>query len=270
VASPSEAQIRAEERAATLERILERTFPADERTLDQRMAAVQAELEDVPRRGHADVTTKGGAKYSYDYILEADLMKAVRPLLAQHGIAVYYRDEILRYDQGTATVRVILTLRANGEAVVLEADGYAADTGDKAANKAKTNAVRYLLWKTFLQPSDEDPEQESTSAEQAAQADRARSGSSRRREPQVTRGRVIERIGHLALELDELQGKGPGATLSELPKLAKDATGKKYPSDVADDDLVRIGQALAQHVAGERARKESEGDGYVPADLTLA
>lgn len=260
---------RATEKAATLERILERTFPQDARTLDERMAAVQGELEDVPRQGHADVETKRGATYSYDYITEADLMKGVRPLLAKHGIAVYYRDEILRYSEGSATVRVTLTLRANGEGVMLQADGFAADMGDKAANKAKTNAVRYLLWKTFLQPSDEDPEQESTSPEQAATAARAQGGARRREGSRAPRGRLVERIARLTMELDELRGDAPGKTLGTLPALVEAALGHAYPNDVSEDDLVKIGQAVSEHVTNERARKEQEGDAYVPADLEL-
>jgi hypothetical protein len=40
------------------------------------------------------------------------------------------------------------------------AEGVGTDKGDKHVNKAKTAAMRYLLWKWFLVPSDVDPEVE--------------------------------------------------------------------------------------------------------------
>lgn len=248
---------------------LERGAP-DVRTLDERISSVQLELEDVPRRGHADVQTKSGGSYSYDYITEADLMKAVRPLLAKNGVATYYSDEIIENGNGSARVRVSLTLSANGEERVLVGEGFATDYGDKAPSKAKTTAVRYLLWKTFLQPSDEDPEQENVAADDAARASARRDRSTSKATP-ASRGRLVERIGHLALELDEIQGRSAGATLASLPGLARDTfeLSEAYPNGASDAELVSIGKQLAEFVANERARKEADPDSYAPAELEL-
>lgn len=239
----------------------------DDRTLDERMAAVQLELENVPRRGHAEVKKDGVVQYAYDYITEADLMKAIRPLLAKHGIATYYSDEIVANASGMATVRVSIVFAAGGKQRVVTADGVGTDRGDKGPNKAKTSAVRYLLWKTFLQPSDEDPEQENVTQADAEAAARLRQP---RPAATATRGKLIERIGTLSLEADELGGRNPGATLGAIPELAKEAFGlDDYPQGASDQVLVSVGTQLSQFVASERARKEADPDSYTPAEFAI-
>lgn len=247
--------------------------PDDTRTLDERMAAVQLELENVERRGHAEVETRSGGKYTYDYILEADLMKAIRPLLSKHGIATYYSDRIVSIDQGQARVEVVLRLRAAGEELELRGEGVANDTGDKHANKAKTAAMRYLLWKTFLQPSDEDPEQTNVSAAEARGAHEGREAAAERRSstaatrrpragqqtPEERKGRAIQRLGTLANELDEIQGKTPGATLGKLHEDIQLQYGVAV-HDLQEPELVEVGQALARHVAGQREIAERDGE----------
>jgi hypothetical protein len=245
--------------------------PPDTRTLDERMAAVQLELEDVPRRGHAEIKgkTKAGADYTYtyDYILEADLMSGVRPLLAKHGIAVYYSDEILSNQNGTATVRVSITFSANGEQRIVTGEALGVDTGDKGPNKAKTSATRYLLWKTFLQPSDEDPEQENVSQELAAGAHLGRQAQHEQRQPnrrgsktpEQMHGELIQRIVMLALELDEVQGKAGGTTQAKLYEDVRETAGISLP-DLDNGALVEIGKKLAGHVGAQREIAEKGGE----------
>jgi hypothetical protein len=249
---------------------LERLGPPDLRSLDERMAAVQAEIEDVPRRGHAEVEMRSGGRYSYDYVTEADLMTGVRPLLAKHGVAFYYADEIVEYRDGHAHVRVTVTLAAGSEQRVFSVDGWGNDLGDKAANKAKTSALRYWLWKTFLQPNDEDdPEAENVATADAQRA--ARATTARRSSAPLDRAKLVQRIGQLSMERDELAGLPPGRTLGAIPDLAREAFGlsEPYPAGADEQHLVAIGKQLAEHVANERARKESDPEAYSPADLEL-
>ena len=244
--------------------------------LAAKLARIQEEIEDVPRAGHAEVTTKGGGQYSYDYILEADLMKAVRPLLAKYGVASFYRDEITRpptKDDPSCIVRVTLTLvdGDSGQERELHADGYAIDYGDKAANKAKTSAVRYILWKTFLQPSDEDPEQENQDRETATQrrgADEARAGRSTRSRSGPDKAGLIQRINVLTVELDEVQGTPAGRALENLHDGVTEAHGKSLP-DLEDAELVKIGKALNEHLTEERRKTETDGLGYTPTTFVL-
>lgn len=258
------------------------------RGLAAKLAAIQLEIEDVPRRGHADVRS-AKATYSYDYILEADLMKAVRPLLAKYGVASFYSDTILSAPaagNAATIVRVTLTLvdGDSGESRELTADGYAVDYGDKGANKAKTSAVRYILWKTFLQPSDEDPEQESANAGDAAQVRAARDAEGQRDrdrgEPRAARrpaaavggghdvGRLRERITKLAVDLDTVQGRPAGTALGELV----DALRADYNvglGDLQSPALVMLGTALADLVEREKEAVDREGLAYTPATFKL-
>jgi hypothetical protein len=133
-----------------------------------KLAIIMGELSVIPRSKmrHVEVQTSSGGTYSYDYITEATLMEELRPRLAREGIAVFYSDEVIRHptkEDNLTVVRVKLTFAdaGSGETVEMTADGYGTDRGDKGANKAKTSAVRYLLWKTFLFASDLDPETES-------------------------------------------------------------------------------------------------------------
>lgn len=132
--------------------------------LATKIAKVQknAEISALPKR-NVQVQTQGGGSYSYDYIEEGTLMEKIRPLLAEEGVAVFYCDEIKSISGNLATVRVSLTLvdGESGETVAMFAEGVGTDKGDKHVNKAKTSALRYLLWKWFLVPSgDVDPEAE--------------------------------------------------------------------------------------------------------------
>lgn len=137
-------------------------LPADA-GLARKMAAIQlaANVGGLEQR-NVRVETSTGGSYSYDYITEPTLMRVIRPLLAEYGIAVFYSDEIKTMTGNAATVRVELTLvdGETGQERTMHAEGLGTDKGDKAVNKAKTSALRYLLWKWFLVPSDIDPEEE--------------------------------------------------------------------------------------------------------------
>lgn len=144
----------------------EETKPAEPKGLAAKIAAIQlkAEVGKLPQR-HVEVKKDGNVQYTYDYIEESTLMEHIRPLLAEHGVACFYSDEILNLNGNVATVRTSLTLvdGDTGEERTMRTDGMAADRGDKMVNKAKTSAMRYLLWKWFLVPSSmDDPETEMT------------------------------------------------------------------------------------------------------------
>lgn len=231
--------------------------------LYSKMAEVLGEIESIEKNGHAEVKNERGAVlYRYDYILESDLMAAVRPKLAERGIAVFYSDEIIDRDGNRVTIRVRLTLvdGATGERETLSADHDATDRGDKAAAKAKTSAVRYLLWKNFLVPSDLDPEQENVeqrSDEKKTEPRRpaGRSGGATDRSVKLRKA-----IGELAGELDEVQGSPPGTAFGALT--AQLDANKGRLDDLPDDDLVWIGTELRRFVESERARGDA-----APAEL---
>jgi len=175
------------------------------RGLYAKLAAIMGELSAIPaeKMRHVTVETRSGGSYSYDYITEATLMEELRPRLAREGIAVMYQDTILRSpapsEEGDNLTIVKVTLTfidgETGEKWGSSSEGYGTDVADKGANKAKTSAMRYLLWKMFLFASDLDPETESV--------DR-RSGGSRAAangKPASQAQRTL--VGRLLGELDE-------------------------------------------------------------------
>lgn len=182
-----------------------------------KLAVIMGELSAIPpsKMRHVEVQTSSGGSYSYDYITEATLMEELRPRLAREGIAVLYSDEVLRHptkEDNLTVVRVTLTFAdaTSGETVELSAEGYGTDRGDKGANKAKTSAVRYLLWKTFLFASDLDPETESVerSAGRGTRTDRSGAkGAKPRPATDAQKGQLNREIGELTEQGVELDGR---------------------------------------------------------------
>lgn len=177
------------------------------RGLYAKLAEIMGELSAIPsaKMRHVEVATRSGGTYSYDYITEATLMEELRPRLASRGICVFYSDKILRSpslehsDDNLTVVQVSLTFvdGETGEKWNSSAEGYGTDLGDKGANKAKTSALRYLLWKTFLFASDLDPETESV--ERRSRGGNGRGGGTKGDATDKQKGMV----SRIASELDE-------------------------------------------------------------------
>jgi ERF superfamily protein len=154
-----------------------------------KLAKIMGELSAIPaeKLRHVEVSTRSGGTYSYDYITEATLMEELRPKLAREGIATLYSDEIIRNPaagedgDNLTVVQVRLTFvdGPTGERWTSTAEGYGTDAGDKGANKAKTSALRYLLWKTFLFASDVDPEEENVERQRQTGGRRGSAGTGR-------------------------------------------------------------------------------------------
>lgn len=133
-----------------------------------KLAAVMGTVAAIPKSEYrtVEVTTRSGGSYTYDFIPEGVLMERIRPELAKRGVAVLYSDEIVRWPESeddnaiAVTVRLTFADGETGATWTCKATAEGTDTGDKAASKAKTTAIRYLLWKMFLVSGDLDPETE--------------------------------------------------------------------------------------------------------------
>jgi hypothetical protein len=132
-------------------------------SLASKLAQVMQAIGDLAKEGHADVETKTGGRYSYDYITEADLMAALRPQLASRNVFPLVTDRVLFREGNLVSVEVTIVFwdGDTGEmSQAISGQGDGTDPGDKALSKAKTTAIRTLLSKTFLQGGgDQDPEQ---------------------------------------------------------------------------------------------------------------
>lgn len=242
--------------------------------LAAKWAAILGKLEAIPRNGHAVIQTKSGGEYSYDYVLESDLMAELRPLLAAYGVAAFYSDEILEstsLGQGWYETRVRVYLElvdgATQESKTLRSDDSAADYGDKAARKAKTGAVRYLLLKGTLNPSDaqDDPDASENAIErpkgEPATQSTDRPAEARQRSTSSggdRKQRLAKRVVDLSAEYDEISASPPGTTGDGIvAELGTDLPG------LSEDWLVFIGQSLAKALADAQAAKHDNADADV-------
>ena len=136
----------------------------------QKMAAVTADLAAVPKNLNVGV-----GKSSYKAVGEADVLAAVKPLEAKHGIYSYpFSREIV--DASTVTTQGNYGERTNyrmrlkvvyrfvnieepTEFVEVTSFGDGIDPGDKAPGKAMTYADKYALLKAYKCVTGDDPDQ---------------------------------------------------------------------------------------------------------------
>jgi hypothetical protein len=120
-----------------------------------RLNKVLAEVEGVKKRGHNNF-------HNYDYVMEADLTDAIRPLMAKHGLSMTFgTGELRELASGVLAVQCRITLGdIDGNEMIVEMWGTGQDKGDKALYKAYTGAVKYFLYKTFMISTNDDPEKD--------------------------------------------------------------------------------------------------------------
>lgn len=133
-----------------------------------KLAEITAELGRVEKRGRNDF-------HKYDYVLEADLLEAVRLKLAERKVAVLPSLTALSHREGTkqstittAHVRFTFVDGESGEKHECDWAGEGDDPADKGLNKAYTAAVKYFVMKAFLIPTGDDPEGDHKTDERAS------------------------------------------------------------------------------------------------------
>ena len=118
-----------------------------EKNLAQQLAAIMADIKPMFKSEHA-----GSGSYGYKFISVNDMIDIARPKFAEHGIIFYGDVETIervtsQTRNGNEQVTVYLHVRwfvSNGtDEFSFRTIGEAADTGDKASNKAYT-AARYI------------------------------------------------------------------------------------------------------------------------------
>lgn len=140
------------------------------RGLHAKLAEVMAEAERIPKNGTAPAAMGG-----FKFVQVGDAADAIRKALGDRGVsmlpsAVEVVGEAEHQTSNnktmtTLTVRTTWTLvdGGTGETAVIQSLGSGADTGDKAAPKAQSNAMKYALLMGFLLSTGDDPEQHDTS-----------------------------------------------------------------------------------------------------------
>ena len=135
----------------------------------------------VAAMGEIGALNKGGSNtaQNYKYVTSEDVLSAVRGALWKHGIFFICgvdsvtREESRSGKQYLVTLKMTMVFCCGETGEKMEAPWYAeaADSGDKAINKAQTAAVKYFLLKTFLIPTSDEPDADQRSPELLAQKD---------------------------------------------------------------------------------------------------
>jgi hypothetical protein len=129
--------------------------------LIRKLALVQAEVDHhIPKRGRNEF-------HKYDYAMEADIVSELRKGLSdRHILLVPHVLHVERVALGEKNVLTVVDMRftfmdgETGESLTIDWQGTGSDPGDKGLYKAMTGAEKYVLLKTFLIPTGDDPEQD--------------------------------------------------------------------------------------------------------------
>ncbi len=247
---------------------------AHKNLLASKLAKILGEVGKVPKSGH-------NSFHNYDYVTENDLVYAVRQKLADAGVFVFSSNEsqhveVCEDKEGkkffltTVTTKHTFVDGESGETFSVLSQGQGSDNGDKGGYKAMTGAMKYFLYKCFMIPTGDDPEQDTKTDERGAPEKKTTAASSKPKEspageqrpnPEVPRdekppvtdamiakyadGKWAGRVVHW--------GKNKGTKLGDLPAnsvgwYADDWQIKPYKGKWGADDL----ELLAASIAGAK------------------
>lgn len=137
------------------------------------MKNVSAKLLKVIGSVSGNVVKSGfNSHQKYAYVMEKDLLDAVRSELVKNGLLILTSVESVSRSGDITTVRTKHTIIDvdSGESVEVWSAGEGKDAGDKAGFKAITGSNKYFLFKTFLLSGNDDPEHDTTSDKPTASA----------------------------------------------------------------------------------------------------
>ena len=143
------------------------------RSLIRKLSEVMAAVDRIPKGGH-------NATFNYDFVRESDVTDAIRSELAsRHVMVVPYLETTGTREMKTHSGSMTITLATyrftfhdgeSGETIEARTQGEGMDGQDKGSTKALTAALKYILLKTFLIPTGDDPDAAEATATAAAPA----------------------------------------------------------------------------------------------------
>lgn len=248
----------------------------------QKIARITGMVGGVEKRGY-------NAFHKYNYVMEADLVTAVRQYLAAAGIVIIPNVTSVEKEGELTSIMVEYIVTDGKEHFKFSMPGAGADRGDKGVYKAITGSNKYALMKLFKIETGDDPEGDTRVDERSAvreaprpptvvttgdRGDIQRGGHTTNASPvQIRRVAVLTKEltisrEELALEISELTGrpislpdeaKAAGEVIvAELGKLTTEAIGKLIVS-LADRAAEKALEAKAE-VLG----REEDAAGYNP------
>ncbi len=147
--------------------------------LYQRMLKIASEIKAVEKK-----LKVGSGNYAYSAVGEAEVLSAVKPLEAKHGVFSYPHErdivhtDMLTTKTGTTQqhmrIRVVyrfVNIDDKDEHIDMVSFGDGIDSGDKAPGKAMTYADKYALLKAYKMITGDDPDQHASGEYVAKQDD---------------------------------------------------------------------------------------------------
>lgn len=148
---------------------------AEVKNLYQRLAAITAQMPTVGK----NLNVETGKGRGYKAVSERDILDAVKPLEAKHGIYSYpYSRELIESERlestgydGKAKTTFYTKLRTTyrfvnidkpEEYIDIEAYAVGLDSGDKGDGKAMTYSDKYALMKAYKISTGDDPDQDAS------------------------------------------------------------------------------------------------------------
>jgi hypothetical protein len=130
------------------------------KNLTRKLCEIMSEINEVEKTGY-------NTHNKYAYVTEAELMRVVRPKLAEKGIFIFKSVEDMTKEENLTSIKVKYTFcdSESGETFEVYGHGQGADKQDKGYGKADTNAYKYFLLKNFLISTEDDPENDNIQAQ---------------------------------------------------------------------------------------------------------
>lgn len=134
----------------------------DKASLFKKVSNVMEKVKHVPKNGY-------NSFHKYQYVQESDLVDHVRKFLVEEGLVLFpsLREYEIVGDTAICLFDMTLCDTETGETITSIQPAEGQDKGDKKFYKASTGALKYYLMKTFLVPSGDDPEADTTTDENA-------------------------------------------------------------------------------------------------------
>ena len=171
--------------------------PPSPSTLTAKLAEIMGGVARIPKKGK-------NTFHGYEYVLEADLVEAVRDKLAAAKIFIYtvgMRTEVIEVQKTVPKTGEILTNKVpllfieyafvdsdTGEEKRVFGVGEIDQDGGKGIYKAQTGAEKYMLMKNFLIATGDDPEQDNRKAPAQKQQVASPAPQARQQGQQATQG----------------------------------------------------------------------------------
>lgn len=159
--------------------------------LTAKLVKIAKELGVIPKTGW-------NKHFKYAFLKEKDLGEALQVQLDKANVFTFVASEILRRDRIDYTktyqnnseekfklltdvrVEVMFSDGDSGEWIIVPGEGTGEDNSDKGTYKGITGALKYILMKSFLVSTGDDPENEVEAEEKGEELSRTRTGKGKK------------------------------------------------------------------------------------------